>query len=321
MATRGTPTPVKTMNRDNSLHHMSFDEYMKHKEGEMPREPPKPVVVTSGAIKTEWTAEVANNIIKKNSKWFFDNAIPGGGSKKVVSPPKEDEKEGPERIEELLWKIKNTEETGDKDEESNKGQEDQTEEVSDLDDFDFGDKWSYKPLSLPDARPESLYVGSLSLFPKQQSNAEFLDLVKRLEAMSLVRAPATTTTSTTTTTTPSPVRAASSGGITRPIFSFKTHPHLTRKQNTDAPAIVTTTTRRPNRFIKHVTTQSPSPFSVLSTTISNSAAPLAGISAATLVHAAATFLPSWMGGKKKRRRKRRSLHAFERDQRALRLAY
>ena len=265
--------------------------------------------------------------------------------------------------------------------------EDGTEEEEDGDEaFTFGNKWSFEPqTSESESNPDALYAGSLSLFPQQQSNAEFLDLVKRLEAMSLMRAAATTTpttkrpamtTATTTETTRRPYRrpptrkpvrskpqatkvtsaaAVVSKKPTRtrkpPLFLFPPNttttttstpaPDTTRSTTTSSPPSLTRIHSpeqtaaaaasapgapphnphymmgnfaggdHPTHLEKQPATEAPSTFSMLSSTLANSAAPLAGLSAATLVYGAASMLPAWLpaalAGRKKRRKRRKRL--------------
>jgi len=90
--------------------------------------------------------------------------------------------------------------------------------------------------------------------------------------------------------------------VPRPLFA-----HLDLRYSS------TTSTTLPSADVEIATTTSPSPsaVSVLKNVLSQSAAPLAGLSAASLVYGAAALLPLWLPlalGKKKKRKKRDDLN-------------
>ena len=203
------------------------------------------------------------------------------------------------------------------------GEEDKREDAGE-EEFGFEkDKWSFEPLK--DTKPEEVFEGSLSLFPEKQSNEEFLDLVRKLEAMSLMRA--TTTTKRPRRTTKRPRRKQSKPNTSvRPKDKQQQQQQQEQKQQLKGPLFYpllyqkhsnklretstsTTTEKLPDKseYWVTTTTEAPSPFNAISKRIGNSAAPLAGLSAATLVYGAASVLPALFGRRRRRRRRRRGV--------------
>ena len=296
---------------------------------------PDPVVVTSDAIRTKWTPEVASNILKDNSDWFFhsQSAVAGGSAldikatvEKGAQKPQGQESSWSEHTAWTTNVPKTTAAASGGFWESpdtklgsfwSSGEE---EDKKDGEEFDFEkDKWSFE--SLKDTKPEEVFEGSLSLFPEKQSNAEFLDLVRKLEAMSLMRA-TTTTKRPTRRTTKRPRRKQAKpntsvrpkekqqqqqeqqqqeqGPLFYPLL-YQKHSNKQRETSTSTP-----TEKLPDKseYWRTTTTEAPSPFNKFSERIGNSAAPLAGLSAATLVYGAASVLPALFGKRRRRRRRR-----------------
>ncbi len=112
----------------------------------------------------------------------------------------------------------------------------------------------------------------------------------------------------TATTTPGFTTETSSGAtvIPQPLFA-----HLDLRDIADQ----TTSTTTVSSTTELVTTQSPSAVDILKNILSKSAAPLAGLSAASLAYGAAALLPLWLplalGKKKKRKRRDFERHPLE----------
>ena len=130
-----------------------------------------------------------------------------------------------------------------------------------------------------------------------------------------------TTTTTTTTTTTLRTTTATTSTTARTTTRLSTPstapPNIVKKAEVIRNAIVTTTTTTTSTTTTTVSTtlnQSPKTFGELvASALSQSAAPLAGLSAATIAYGAAAMLPVWLplALGKKRKRKRRS--AFKKN--------
>ena len=327
---------------------------------------PEPVVVTSDAIKTKWTPEVASNILKENSDWFFhsQSAVTGENAKDEetnVEKKPENDFQKPQG-QESSWSAENLhlawttnvpkttaalsggfwESPGTKlgnlwSSEKGVGEEDKHTDSGE-EEFDFGkDRWSFEPLK--DTKPEEVFEGSLSLFPEKQSNEEFLDLVRKLEAMSLMRATTTTIRPRRTTKRPRRKQAKPNTSVRSkekqqqepkikavpavpgPLFYPLLYEKHSKKQRETSTS--TTTEKLPDKseYWLTTTTEAPSPFNAFSKRIGNSAAPLAGLSAATLVYGAASVLPALFGRKRRRRRRRGVEHGLGHPFRPPRIAF
>ena len=305
---------------------------------------PDPVVVTSDAIKTKWTPEVASNILKDNSEWFFQSQSAVALDKKPTAEKKvqkgAQKPQGQESSwsEHMAWTTNVPKTTpalsggfwqspGAKlgslwSSVEEEGEEDKMRDDEGEEEFDFGkDKWSFEPLK--DTKPEEVFEGSLSLFPEKQSNEEFLDLVRKLEAMSLMRASTTTTKRPRHRTTKRPRRRKQpkpntsvrpkekqqqqqqqqQGPLFYPLL-YQKHSNKQRETSTSTTATtITETLPDKSEYWRTTTTEAPSPFRAISESIGNSAAPLAGLSAATLVYGAASVLPALFGRRRRRRRR------------------
>ena len=322
---------------------------------------PEPVVVTSDAIKTKWTPEVASNILKENSDWFFHSqstASSDGGNALEAKPPLEEKTEnGAQKPQgqDNAWSAENLhlswttnvpkttaalsggfwESPGAKlgslwSSEKGVGEEDKADLPGGKEDFDYGKtKWSFEPLK--DTKPEEVFEGSLSLFPEKQSNEEFLNLVRKLEAMSLMRATTTTKRPRRRTTTMRPRRKQAKPNTSvrpkekqqqqrqkqpqeqqqGPLFYPLLYPKHSKQQR-ETSTSTTTTEKLPDKseYWLTTTTEAPSPLNAISKRIGNSAAPLAGLSAATLVYGAASVLPALFGKRRRRRRRRRGAEHY-----------
>ncbi len=235
-------------------------------------EPPPPVTVTSDSIKSLWTEEIIEKVIEKNKDLL--NRVPDGES-------------GAQKEEKHSYKI-------------NK------------------DTWMFKPL---DSAKEDEDESASSLFPAEQevedqSNEELLDKVAELQEY--LTSTTTTTTTTKTPTSPEVGTDVYTADVEIPLPVPATPIFNSVSVVAQAPqAAIGDPPPRPSLPNSLLTLSGGaaagnanglSTAQVIGNALTQSAAPLAGISAATLAYGAAATLPVWLPmalGKKKRRRKKR----------------